>query len=36
VSVRTGENLDKVLAIIDTKLQGQRLIVKPRKPQSPR
>jgi GTP-binding protein HflX len=35
VSVRTGENLGKVLAIIEAKLQRQRVIVKPRKPQSP-
>jgi GTP-binding protein HflX len=35
VSVRTGENLDKVLAIIEAKLQRQRVIVKPRKPQPP-
>jgi GTP-binding protein HflX len=35
VSVRTGENLDKVLAIIEAKLQRQRVIVKPRKPEPP-
>jgi GTP-binding protein HflX len=35
VSVGTGENLDKVLAIIEAKLQRQRVIVKPRKPEPP-
>jgi GTP-binding protein HflX len=35
VSVRTEENLDKLLAIIETNLQHQRVIVKSRKPQSP-
>jgi GTP-binding protein HflX len=35
VSVRTGENLDKVLATIEAKLQRERVIVKPRKPQPP-
>jgi GTP-binding protein HflX len=36
VSVKTGENLDRVLALIESKLEAQRLIVKPRKPQAPR
>jgi len=36
VSVKTGENLDRVVAVIESKLEAQRLIVKPRKPQAPR
>jgi GTP-binding protein HflX len=36
VSLKTGENLDRVLAVIESKLEAQRLIVKPRKPQAPR
>ena len=36
VSVKTGENLDRVLALIESKLEAQRLIVTPRKPQAPR
>jgi len=35
-SVITGENLDQVLSLIESKLQGQRLTVNPGKPQSPR
>lgn len=35
-SVKTGENLDKVLALVESKLQAQRLIVKPGRPQAPR
>lgn len=35
-SVKTGENLDKVLSLVESKLQAQRLIVKPGKPQAPR
>jgi GTP-binding protein HflX len=34
-SVKTEENLDKVLASIESKLEAQRIIVKPRKPQAP-
>jgi GTP-binding protein HflX len=35
-SVITGENLDQILGLIESKLQGQRLAVNPGKPQSPR
>lgn len=36
VSVKTGENLNRILALIESKLEAQRLIVKQRKPQAPR
>jgi GTP-binding protein HflX len=35
-SVKTGENLDKVLALVESKLQAQRVIVKSGRPQAPR
>ncbi len=33
LSVKSGENLDKVLSMIQSKLQAQRLIVNPRRPE---
>ena len=36
VSLKTGQNLDRVLALVESKLQVQRLLVKPGKPQPPR
>jgi GTP-binding protein HflX len=34
-SVRTGENLDKVLTLIESKLRAQRIIAEPRRPEAP-
>ncbi len=34
VSIKNGENLDKVLGLIRSKLQAQRLIVNPRRPEA--
>ena len=36
VSVRTGVNLNRVLLMIESELEAQRLIVNPRRPQAPR
>ena len=33
-SVKLGQNIDKVLALIESKLEAQKLIVRPRKPQA--
>jgi len=35
VSIRTGEKLDRVLSLIRSKLQAQKLILNPRRPQAP-
>jgi len=34
VSVRSGENVDRVLALVESKLEAERLMVKPGKPQA--
>jgi GTP-binding protein HflX len=36
VSVKTGKNIDRVLSLIESRLEAERLIVKQRKPQAPR
>ena len=36
VSMKTGENLDTVLSLVESELKEQSLIVNPRKPQAPR
>jgi len=35
-SVKTQQNLDRLLALVESKLHSQRIIVKPGKPQAPR
>jgi GTP-binding protein HflX len=35
VSVKSGKNLEKVFSLVEEKLQGQKVTVKPRKPQAP-